>query len=74
MKRKKIELPPMHTATCVVCNTATLFDPRRGGRDPKATKYWSYNDDDSLRPYCSAECSLVDYERRRKNADKSSST
>ena len=49
--------------TCVVCNMPVIYEPTC--QYPGSTKYWSYNEDGSIRPYCSCKCGLIEYEERK---------
>ena len=53
----------MITTTCHICDktvyVAETDDEQRN--DPRSTKYWSYEDDKSKRPYCAAPCGLIDH-------------
>ena len=40
---------------------------RESFESPLVTKYWSYNQDGSIRPYCSCECGLKDFTENKNN-------
>ena len=54
----------MIVTECHTCNemvfVAETEEEQRN--DPRSTKYWSYEEDKSKRPFCDAACALIDYE------------
>lgn len=57
----------MIVSKCVVCGKTVLLpeNPEEEWRDPTSTKYWSFEEDGSKRPYCDAYCGFKDHEERK---------
>jgi len=56
----------MIKTNCTVCSK-TIFVTQEGeSYHPPCTKYWSYNEDGSKRPYCSCACGLEEYQNEKK--------
>jgi len=56
----------MISAKCVVCGKTVLLPENREEEweDPTSTKYWSFEEDGSIRPYCDVYCGFVDHEKK----------
>lgn len=55
----------MITSKCVVCGKTVLLPEthEEEWEDPTSTKYWSFEEDGSKRPYCDAYCGFEDHEK-----------
>lgn len=53
----------MIVTNCVTCDRMVYVaeTPEEQRLDKRSTKYWSYEDDKSKRPYCYAACGLIDH-------------
>jgi len=57
----------MIKSQCTTCNNPLYIIEASEKFRPPSTKYWSYNEDGSKRPYCSCACGLVEYQNKNKN-------
>ncbi len=60
----------MISSNCVVCNKPLFITEDKEAYHPPCTKYWSYNEDKSKRPYCSCACGLIEYQNNNNKNDK----
>jgi len=53
----------MIVSNCCACYKTIYVaeDDEEQRHNPKVTKYWSYENDKSKRPYCDGACALVDH-------------
>lgn len=52
---------------CFLCGTVVLIpETSEDNNNPNSIKYWSYDNDGKIQPYCSPECSLKMHERNHK--------